>query len=162
MENKLFIIILAIFLVGGISGYYIKPSKTEFYYPPSSYSDESLTTGLSCESIASNLLVVKNEKNKTIESEIIKGTDKMSVKLKNNKLQFLTSAAVGAGMTEGDELTIIQNNSKYLTAYGEFTYGGMDSFVLNKETGKAIWSKSQPNYILANDVENQTFLLNCH
>lgn len=157
-----FLIILALFLIGGIGGYYIKPSKIEFYYPPSSYSNARLTTGINCESIVSNLLIVKSEKNKTIESEIIKGTDKISVKLKNNKLKFLTSAAVGSGVTEGDEMTIIQNNNKYLTAYGEFTYGGMDSFVLNKETGKAIWSKSQPNYILANDVENQTFLLDCH
>lgn len=157
-----FLIILVIFLIGGVGGYYIKPSKTEFYYPPSSYSDARLTTGLNCKSIVSNLLIVKNGKNKTIESEIIKGTDKIAVKLKNNKLHFLSFAAVGAGMTEEDELTIIQNNSKYLTAYGEFNYGGMDSFVLNRETGKAIWSKSQPNYILANDVENQTFLLDCY
>lgn len=171
MDGKIFlsrrkIIILGLFMFfvisGFVAGYFLMSLHRNFYYPPSSYSEAGLASGLSCESIVSSVLTVNKGENKTIEAEILKGTDKIAVRLKDKKLYFLTSAAVGAGSTEGDALQVIQDNSKYLAAYGEYPYGGMDSFVLNKETGKAIWSKSQPNYLIANDVENQSFLLNCH
>jgi len=162
MRKEIFLFLFIGFIIGGAVGYYFKQSNYKYYYPPSSYSDARLTSGISCESIVSSVLIVDKGENKTIEAEILKGTDKIAVKLKDNKLYFLTSAAVGAGSTEGDEFTIIQDNKKYLTAYGEYNFGGMDTFVLNKETGKAIWSKSQPNYLVANDVENQSFLFNCY
>jgi len=164
--NKNYLIIAALlvgFIFGGAVGYYSKQSNYKYYYPPSSYSDPRLTSGLSCESIiSSSLLVNKQEENKTIQGNIEKGTDKIAVKLNGDKLSFLTQAAVGAGVAEAPGLQVIQNTSKYLVAYGEFPFGGMDTFVLNRETGKAIWSKTQPNYLVANDVENQSFLFNCY
>lgn len=142
-----------------------KSAKSEFFYPVGAPQllESRLSSGVSCESISSTILVVSEESNsKTIEAEILTGTDKLSVRLDKDKLYFLTQAAQGAGATEGDALDVKQNTGDYLTAIFLDQFGGIDTFVLNKKTGKAIWSKNHSQYPPSgNDAENQSMMLNC-
>lgn len=164
MRKQILFFLFIGFIFGGAVGYYFKQSSYNYYYPPAASSvNTRLDSGLSCESIvSSSLLVYKQGENKSIQGDIEKGTDKIAVKLDGDKLSFLTQAAVGAGVTGGDEFRVLQNTNKYLTAIETHDLGGVDSFVLNKETGKAVWSKSRSNYFILNDALNDSFLLNCY
>lgn len=140
-----------------------KSLKMQFFYPPetSSTIEARLNSGLSCESVTSTVLLINKEKSrKTIESEIMEGTDKLSVRINGESLYFLTRAALETGATEGDAFSVIQNTDKYITAIAPKEFGGIDTFVLNKKTEKAIWSKTNAIYF-GEDVENQSMLLHC-
>lgn len=162
MKKKLILvtILLIVFVIGGISGYKVKSLFSQYLVFDQDVS-ERLEGGISCHSVVSNILLVENQgKVKKAISESIAGTDKIAVKLDGKELSFLTSAAVGTGISDADKFKIIDDTKEHLIA----AYVGdrsIDTFVLNKKTGKAIWSKNNSNYLFSNDVENQALLLNC-
>lgn len=154
--------VLTFLLRDKIPGELFQTTKLEFFYPSSvpGALEGRLSSGMSCESIVSTT-VLAFKKDRKIESEINKGTDKLSVRLEGDQLYFLTRAALEAGGTEGDAFQVVQNTDKYLTAIFIDPFGGIDTFTLNKETGKAIWSKNRSHYLVAKDVENESMMLDC-
>jgi len=82
-----------------------------------------------------------------IEGEIKKGTDKVSLTIKDDKtLTFLSSASFDAGETGGIDFTILKNDNKELIAimYNDIS---INSIALNKVTGLAVWLKGATDYL---------------
>ena len=95
-----------------------------------------------------------------IEGEITKGTDKVSMKIINQKtLEFMTVASIKIGMTKGDEFLIINNDREKLQAVW-FNDLAISSIVLNKKNGLAVWLKGSQNPLY--DAPNgQVIYLTC-
>ncbi len=63
---------------------------------------------------------------------------------------FLTKAALEAGIAEGSQFSIIHNGPDYLKAFESADAGmaTLESFVLNKKNGLAVWSRVRPEGLL--------------
>jgi hypothetical protein len=85
-----------------------------------------------------------------LSAKIEDGTDVLALRVERDHLVFLTKAALGAGVAEGSRFPLIQNGVDYLKAF-ESTDSGvatLESFVLNKKNGLAIWSRVRPAGLL--------------
>lgn len=79
-------------------------------------------------------------------ARIEEGTDVLSVRIERDHLVFLTKAAFEGGVAEGSRFPLIENNSEYLKASESSSSGvaTLESFVLNKRNGLAIWTRIRP------------------
>lgn len=105
-------------------------------------------TSFACESLVSADIIGSSEEYLTngIEGSVQKGTDKVAMSIKDAKtLSFLTGASIGIGITEGDNFTIVQNDSKKLMAVW-FNENVISTVVLNKTNGLAVWLKGSPDF----------------
>jgi hypothetical protein len=70
----------------------------------------------------------------------------LALRVERDHLVFLTKASLEAGVAEGSRFPLIHNGVDYLKAV-ESTDSGvatLESFVLNKRNGLAIWSRVRP------------------
>ena len=81
-----------------------------------------------------------------LSAEIFGGTDRLSIRIEADHLIFLTKAAFEGGVTEGPRFPLLENNAEFLKAVESFPsgVGTLESFVLNKRNGLAIWTKIRP------------------
>lgn len=120
-------------------------------------------TTFACEGLISAGIVGSSEEYLTngIEGSVEKGTDKIAMEIKNDQfLTLLTSASVEAGITEGDEMAIIQNTSEKLMAVW-FNEDVISTVVLNKKNGLGIWSKSNPDFLVYEAPYGSVIYLKC-
>lgn len=123
-------------------------------------------TQVSCRAITSvniNQLragVIDREK---LTASIDSGTDRLSIRIAPDHLIFLSSASFGSGSVEGAKFPLIENTVDYLKAFESRHFGValLESFVLNKHTGLAIWTKVQAKGLVAEVPESQTIYLAC-
>lgn len=81
-----------------------------------------------------------------IEAIIGKGTNKVSLEIKDEKtLSFLSGASFNAGEVGGDIFTILNNDDRELVA-AMWNGMSMNTIVLHKKNGLAIWSKSRSDF----------------
>lgn len=81
-----------------------------------------------------------------IEATISKGTNKVSLQIKDEKtLSFLSGASFNAGDVGGVDFPIVKNDDKELVAV-MWNGASMNTVVLNKKNGLAIWSKSRSDF----------------
>lgn len=147
--NKLLITLIIVATI--IYGYFYftkdgdKKLKISFPYTRSVASNNSFA----CESLLSSDIVGGPTENliNGIEGEIKKGTDKVSLTIKNAQtLTFLSGASFNAGETEGIGFTILRNDNKELIAI-MYNDTSINSVALNKVTGLAIWLKGTADYL---------------
>jgi len=75
-----------------------------------------------------------------------KGTNKVSLQIKDEKtLSFLSGASFNAGDVGGVDFSIVKNDDKELVA-AMWNGTSMNTVVLNKKNGLAIWSKSRSDF----------------
>jgi hypothetical protein len=81
-----------------------------------------------------------------LSARIEKGTDVLSIRIERDHLLFLTKAAFETGLAEGSRFQLLENNSDYLKASASLSSGvaTLESFVLNKQNGLAIWTRIRP------------------
>jgi len=82
-----------------------------------------------------------------LTGRVEEGTDVLSIRIERDHLVFLTKAAFEGGLAQGSRFPLIENNSDYLKA-SESSKSGvatMESFVLNKRNGLAIWVRVRPS-----------------
>lgn len=106
-------------------------------------------TSFACSSLVSTSVIGSAEEYLTngIEGTVEKGTDKVAMEIKNEETLILTTAAsVEAGITEGDQFTILQNTPEQLMAVW-MNENVISTVVLNKKNGLAIWSKANPDFL---------------
>lgn len=109
---------------------------------------------LGCKAVSANHHYVDHETSlwgagrlkEVLKSKIEKGTDKLGIQVIGSKLEFLTAAAVGSGSTKPALFEILRNDENALIAtyYQKESLDAADLFLLNKETGFAIWFKGKP------------------
>lgn len=129
--------------------YYLKPLKTQIFYP---YTFQHYGSDYACEGLVVTSTSTDDGKidpsKKGIYAEIStssKQLDKLAISIKDNELEFTTSADVETGSTKGRPLNIIENSDNYLVAADRDTTGlakPYGVFIMNKKTGMALWNQS--------------------
>jgi hypothetical protein len=83
---------------------------------------------------------------KGIEGKISAGQNAVSIEIEGPKtLAFLSQAGFSAGAARGPSFDILQNTQDHLTATF-FDGSSVNTFVLNKTNGLAIWSKVRATF----------------
>ena len=79
-------------------------------------------------------------------ANISRGTDTIAIRIEPEYLVFLTRAGLEAGVAEGSRFPIVENTQNYLKASESMATGvaTLESFVLNKQNGLAIWARIRP------------------
>ena len=89
--------------------YYSKDAKLKINFPHTS--SVISNTSFACESLMSSNIIGSSEKYLIdgIEGEVLKGTDKVAMKIQDrNTLIFSTAASIGIGIAEGDKFIILK------------------------------------------------------
>ena len=123
----------------------------------------STNTSFACESIMSADLIGSPEEYLTngIEGTVQKGTDTVAMNIKDSKtLNFLTGASIKAGVSEGDNFAILQNDDQKLMA-AWFSDSVISTVVLNKTNGLALWLKGSPDFVTYEGPHGQIIYLKC-
>jgi len=131
-------------------------SARSFTFTPLPLNDK---TQISCHAIAltyigqGNVLVAPDgklrqpdENANRLSARIDEGTDVLSIRIERDHLVFLTKAAFEGGVAEGSRFPLIENDAEYLKALESSSSGvaTLESFVLNKRNGLAIWTRVRP------------------
>lgn len=149
VNKGLIILVIAIVAIGGYfysqkGGGGSTSMKVPFPYTFSVVNN----TSFACESLLSANIIGSPEEYLTngIEGDVVKGTDKVAMNIKNAQtLNFLTGASVGIGTSEGDNFAIVVNNAQKLMAVW-FNENVISTVVLNKTNGLAVWLKGNPDF----------------
>ena len=104
-----------------------------------------------------------------ILSEHIEGasqvtTDQVAIEIQGDRLRFMTGASVDAGLGTPALFQVLQNDADVLTAIYHAADGShrfLDSFVLNKTNGIAVWTKSRSSSVLNDQPDTQSLYLQC-
>ena len=81
-----------------------------------------------------------------IEASVAKGINKVSLAIKDDKtISFLSGASFNAGDVGGVDFSIVKNDDKELVA-AMYNDTSMNSIVLNKKNGLAIWLKNRYDF----------------
>ena len=148
VNNGLIALAIIAVVIGGYF-YFAKSGGTKmkisFPYTQSVAGNNSFA----CESLLSSDIVGSPTEYLTngIEGKVRKGTDKVSLTVKDTQtLTFLSGASFQAGETEGVGFTILKNDNKELIA---IMYNGtsINSIALNKGNGLAVWLKGAADYL---------------
>jgi hypothetical protein len=145
------------------------PSQSSFMFVPMHLDGKQ---EISCQAIA--LMHIRQDgdsldpaaPNRLIAT-IEKGTDVVAIRIERKQLIFLTKVAFSAGMAEGTPFPLIENDSEHLKALESFSEGNkmLESFVLNKNSGLAVWSRIRPagylGAIKPTAPDSQTVYLQC-
>jgi len=102
---------------------------------------------LQCRSLLDTDISGSRDKSLTngIEGKVVPGQDSVIVSVRGSVLTFMSGAAQGSGVVRGDDFTILKDSESELVAY-LFNGASMNSFVLNKTNGLAIWSKIRSTF----------------
>jgi len=88
-----------------------------------------------------------------IKAETKKGTDKFAVEIKENAVSILSRVNFEAGFLEAPDYTILQNDAGSLVAFWvNKSPPTLETFILNKRNGLAIWTKSKALDMVRRDV----------
>lgn len=108
------------------------------------------------------------EKNsfETVEGELITNDKtKMAIEIDGKELKMITATAVEAGMTEPVRLNIVRENDTELVAVDLETdiaiNPGLGTFILNKKSGTAVWTKSKPAFFGTQLPDTQAYYMEC-
>jgi hypothetical protein len=89
----------------------------------------------------------------------------MAIEIDGKSLKMLTATSVEAGMTEPAVLVIIREDDKQITAIdlqSDISIDqGVGTFILNKKSGTAVWTKSKPSFFSTEVPEVQAYYMEC-
>lgn len=166
--KKYRVIILTVIATAALSSfltYSLKPAEIKVPHP---YTSKLLgNNSFGCTSLIGSWITKGDGKNEPndIKAELSKGTDKLALEIEDDKLYFLTSAALNAGSARGDAFSVLKNTDSQLVA----VYNGLNGpssdlniITVNKKLGLGIWSKITPEYAFVNTPQVQSYYLECH
>lgn len=153
--------ILAILLVLAISSMASAEKTIKIKYP--STNNVSALSSLSCNAVMYAGIWGELD---GIEGQIEEAKDILAIKIKDDETMLLiTKASVEVGIAEPAEFQIVKNDKEVLLAveYHESALGSpsLGTFILNKETGLAIWTRNEPTYMLLGKPVTQSHYLIC-
>ena len=134
--------------------------KIVFNVKLSSSQDVSENTSFSCKSLVYAALFGINQDEK-LEGEIHEGSDQIAMNIKDDRtLTFLTGTSLKAGVAEGDNFLILENNKEKLVAIWHGTFN-ISTVTINKKNGFAVWLKGSPDFIGSDVPSGQIIYLSC-
>jgi len=148
----------ALFLLINLKSLFLP--KSVFNVKLLSSQDVSENTSFSCKSLAYAGLFGVNQDEK-LEGEMHEGSDQIAMNIKDDKtLTFLTSTSLKAGVAEGDDFLILENNKEKLLAIWHGTFH-ISTITINKKSGFAVWLKGSPDFIGSDIPSGQIIYLSC-
>lgn len=156
------------FIVGGLAVYLYVPKKETISLYPFKLSD---VYSLSCSTeLGATLFPEINYETdlvKKVDGELFTDGSKITVEVEGDTLNFLTATAVEVGIIEPAKFVIIENNKdKLMAMYYEEGEGSknssIDTFILNKNTGFGVWTKSKTEFFANNMPDGQVYYLQCN
>lgn len=158
--------LLLMFLSGALVYFFIpaKATITTFKW------NVQKTTQLSCSvKMGTTLFPDLNWKGKNFETVkgklFTKDGTKIAIEIGEKTIKFLTATSVEVGVTEPAELVILRSDEKTLVAIDpEVDIAidpGVNTFVLNKESGLAVWTKAKPAFLSFPLPQAQAYFLEC-
>ena len=101
---------------------------------------------------------------KRLEATSDVGTDKLAIEIEGKTLKFMTQTSVESGQATAAAFQIIRNDKDVLAAV-DYQSGALgssfSSFLLNKKTGYAVWTKSRPSFLVDGQADTQAHYLQC-
>lgn len=101
---------------------------------------------------------------RTLEASSSVGTDRLAIEVRSDGLHFVTRAAVESGIAFAPPFRIVKNDSNALAAVDlqEGSLGfTLSTFLLNKQNGLAVWTKSRPSFAIRQEPDTQAHYLLC-
>jgi len=97
---------------------------------------------------------------KGLEGRVSAGVNSVSIEIEDSRtLAFLSQAAFSAGTARGSSFEIVQDTQDQLVA-SFFNGSSVNTFVLNKSNGLAIWSKVRATFpVYGAPTGSQTYLI---
>lgn len=162
---KYFLVITALMVLTGLLVNLFAPKKKSFQLFPT----ETQSSQLACETKAGMTLFPRqNYDNKifeTVDAEISGSGSKLAIEIGDKSLKLLTDTSVGVGIAEPAEMVIVRQNDDSVEAV-DIESGlidpGIETFILNRKSGFAVWTKSKPSFIGNNNPDTQAYYLECH
>ncbi|MBU1000477.1 hypothetical protein KKE78_03735 [Patescibacteria group bacterium] len=158
--------VISSLIVAGLV-YIFKPTKVALQIFPWDLKDR---TSFSCSTKMGAVFFPKPnyEKNtmETVDGELLTNDKtKMAIEIDGKELKMITATAVEAGMTEPARLNIVRENDSELVAVDLETDisidQGIGTFILNKKSGTAVWTKSKPAFFTTTLPETQAYYMEC-
>lgn len=142
--------------IGGLVGVFLIPNpsmiggKLEDYFLPynsglSTAVESGYNRSFACSGIHSAFTSYLSVYEK-IESDLHNATDELAVTVypDGESMTILTGASVGAGVTQGDPMTVVYDDGTVIVGIGQHgTFGASHSILqINRETGLGFWVKT--------------------
>jgi hypothetical protein len=164
MNKALILVILIIMVI------FIWESSTkkvlELPYPQV-FTQEGIKNKYFCEALLGTMIMAPAENigkiKKGVKGEVFKGTDKISIEIRGDKLHFLTRASFEAGdAADENPWSIIYNDKHTVLAVDAIEKNLIvNVFALNKDTGIANWTKLRSADIITGNPDGQSYCLKC-
>lgn len=119
---------------------------------------------LACNVIASTTIWQKTQEPNTLQGTVKQSDYNVAINVKEKTVIFITDVSVGIGIAEPAEFLIVLDSNRSLTAIyisGSVLGNSLDTLVLNKENGHAVWTKSRVSSIFYKTPEVQSMYMNC-
>jgi hypothetical protein len=164
-KNKIWIVLIIVLAITAVSYFVYKPVGGGGKYKISFPFTQSVASNstFACEALIDSSVIGSPVEYLTngIEATIGKGTNKVSLQIKDEKtLSFLSGASFNAGVVGGVDFSIVKNDDKELVA-AMWNGTSMNTLVLNKKNGLAIWSKSRSDFLNYNAPSSNLSYLIC-
>lgn len=153
-------------LIAAALMYLFKPNKTSTEIYPWDLED---STQFSCSiKIGTTLFPRQNLKKDALET--IDGAlftndkTKMAIEIDGKVLKMLTATSVGVGINKPAEFTIIKEDENNVVAVypeSDNLFPGIDTFILHKKSGTAVWTKSSPGSLISKLPDAQAYYMEC-
>lgn len=153
-------------LLTGTGVYLLKPAKSSISIFP-----WDLKNGkqFSCSTKMGTTLFPKQNLKKDV-LETIDGAlftndkTKMAIEIDGKVLKMLTATSVEVGINKPAEFSIVKENEDELVAVyleSDNLFSGVDTFILHKKSGAAVWTKSSTSSLISKLPDAQAYYMEC-
>ena len=165
-KNTLLLIIITAVVSGGFV-YILKPPKTAIQTYPWDLKDG---TQFSCSTrLGATIFPRMNYETHTFETVdgnlLTNDKTQMAIEIAGKTLKMLTTTSVSIGNTDPAELVIVKDSDTELIAIDPeidiAINSGTGTFVLNKKSGTAVWTKSKPSFLTLQVPDVQAYFMEC-
>ncbi len=167
LRFKKFFPLLIITLISTGIVYLFKPNKTSIIVFPFNVNNN---VQLGCKTLLGSTMFPRQNFDKN-KADVIDGSlftndqTKLALEINGKTLKMITTSSVEIGQTTPVEIPIYRNDDSELIAVDPepdiILNPGLGTFILNKKTGYAVWTKSKSAFFTYSYPEVQSYYMEC-
>jgi hypothetical protein len=122
-----------------------------------------LANSLACQAVLS-AFIVPEPKSKQLQATASLGSQRLAIEFGGSIMKLITTTSVNSGNATAAEFQVLRDDEENLVAilHDRGTLGStLNSFVLNKRNGLAVWTKARPFFLFDPQPDMQAFYLQC-
>jgi hypothetical protein len=104
----------------------------------------NMTGPISCSPVATAGLRPDQEATSWLNATVTNASDRLAIEIKGNHLVVLSQQDTQHGVAEGRRYRVLSNSKQWIAAVAEDLLPAVDTLLVNKESGFAIWTVSEP------------------